>query len=109
MNGESERMNRVLIYHNSKIRKGVIINVEEIQSIIYTPIDSESLEAKIYGKEGKLIAIIDLKDIQDLANLVTLLGIKDYEYIYIEDGEVKKWTGTLKEAKEEKKEPGEAQ
>jgi len=96
-------MNRVLIYHNSKIRKGVIINVEEIQSIMYVPIDSESLEAKIYGKDQKLIAIIDLRTLKELSILLTLLGMPDYPYIYIEDGFVKKWSGELKESKEELK------
>jgi len=93
-------MNRVLIYHSSKRSNGVIINVEEIKDIVYKKRLSNGLiEATIYGKREGIIAIIELRDLQELANLITLLGMDDYGYIYIEDGTVRIWTGTLKESK----------
>ena len=95
-------MNRVLIYHTSRKKYGIIINVEEIQSIIYDPTREGGIEAKIYDKTGETIALIELRDFKQLSTLITLLGMQDYEYIYIEDGEVKKWIGTLKEAEKEK-------
>ena len=101
MNGESERMNRVLIYHNSKKKYGIIINVEEIQAMPYKQID-EGVNVTIYDRNGKTIAVIMLRGLKQLSTLITLLGTPDYPYIYIEDGEVKKWTMELKEAKEEK-------
>jgi len=75
------------------MRKGIIINVEEIQDIPYYH-TKEGVEATIYDKNGKAIAVILLRTLQDLANLITLLGMPDYQYIYIEDGFVKKWSGS---------------
>jgi len=83
---------RLLIYFNSERKDGIVIPIERIRSIYFADRgDSLGVYVKLNLVEDASAEFI-LRDIHQLEALITVLSLDNYEFIYIKDGKLVRWT-----------------
>lgn len=82
---------RLLIYFDSERNDGIVIPIERIRSIYFADKGEYGIYVKLNLVEDASAEFI-LRDIHQLEALITVLSLDNYEFIYIKDGKLVRWS-----------------